>query len=199
MSDNQLTFHYGLDAKLRMGVVPPILTSLFGYMALQAAIHGDLLGIRLLAALVSALAWGLFLLTLRHSARVLAREPLIIVDAQGINDHRRPEPLMIPWDDVAEISFPRRWAYRAGPQHRLAIKFRDRRPYSSRIPLLQKPDVDYEIPFAGLTPVASTTMSTLSSSIPLAVTAMPPFPFFTCTLARSSHLRNVVPALSCSL
>jgi len=156
MSSNRLEFTYHTAAVLRLVIVPSIaLPIVAGYFVLSPITTGDrIIDIGIWAVQIAgALGIVLFWL-LPKILKLLSRQPLIIVDEEGITDNQGWRALTIPWDAIKEISFPYRTLRESPRQPVLGLTFVHYPDYASRVPLSYKLNKlflsdpgHYEIPF----------------------------------------------------
>ena len=144
MSSNRLELYYGTYATVMLGIVIPIISGTIGILIIYLAIYS-------VYHISSALVWlsiqcgasfgGYFcllsLFSLLRSRSLFAKEPQIIINAQGITDNRNWKIFAIPWSAIQEISFPhcRELARR---KHVLRINFSNPQQYRSRMPFIRK-------------------------------------------------------------
>ena len=154
MPSNRLEFRYSTPSRVVMRFTVPILLGLAGLWSLRegvAALQSSDIG------LIALLPFGLlslaFIYSLLKASTGFTNKPQIVIDEKGITDNQRQNPLIIPWDDIREISFPyrvsdpdssepvtepqekSRLASQAGPSFfAVSIKFRDPQKYHSQIP-----------------------------------------------------------------
>ena len=173
MPSNRLEFRYSTPSRVVMRFTVPILLGLAGLWSLRegvAALQSSDIG------LIALLPFGLLSLAfiysfIKASTTGFTDKPQIVIDEKGITDNQRRKPLIIPWRDIKEISFPyricdhnssvpvtepqekSRLASQSGPRFfAVSIKFRDPQQYHSQIlprhiwHILTIPDPgDYEI------------------------------------------------------
>ena len=151
MSSNRLEFRYSTSSKVMIGFIAPILLGIFGILILREGIATFKSSDReLITLLGSGLPFLIFIWSLLKVPKVFINKPQIVIDEKGITDNQRRKMLIMPWDDIREISFPYRYpsspesdqgaAVRLGFGNRpkfyaVSIKFRDPQQYHSQVPL----------------------------------------------------------------
>jgi hypothetical protein len=150
MISDRLEFHYSTSSKVIAALIGPILLGIFGILMLREGIatfkSSD-------GKLITLLGFGfpflLFILSLVRVPKVLTNKPQIVIDEKGITDNQRWKTLIIPWDDIREVSFPYRdpslptespaaMSVSFGSRSKLyavSIKFRDPQRYRLLVPL----------------------------------------------------------------
>lgn len=153
MSSNRLEFHSSVFSKVRIGFLC-VFTAVCGFSGLWLTITTVSPNDRLLVALASGLSWIFFILVLRESTKVFAKEPQITIDEEAIVDHQGQKPLVISWDDVKEISFPLRYVQFYSRDFVLSVEFVTPQKYPAKAfrgyeanRMVRSSQGDYEISF----------------------------------------------------